>query len=280
MYKFITFLFIFCVLSGVANAAVVLSLTQESSSAATDEVRVLVNVDTDKKTINGFDVRISYNESDIKFVGYDSTLGINPVWVAFPRAVKNEITFSGIIPGGASVTYDPNNLGNEKLSLVELVFQAKKIGATDLKIEESSIFLNDGLGTKIEHENKNITLTIKSTTTMDDKNTDITPPQNLTISLIPKSKDANTPYLVAFESSDESGIAYYKLKQHGNWQEVSSPYPVKQKLLPYRTYIRAYDVYGNMNESSVVIPPLVPIYVYGILVGLFLAGFYIYKLVK
>ncbi len=277
MYKFLTFLFIFFAWCGVANAATLYFTEQE----AVQDVRVLVNLDTDKNTINGFDITVTYDDSYLQFTGYGNENTIKPLWVVPPRSSEGGINFSGIIPGGASVTYDPNNLSNENLRLVELVFKAKKSGNTTLNVQKSSVFLNDGLGTNIEHESKGIVLNLQGTQTHgSDEELDTNPPENLTLNLIPKSKEASTPPLVVFEATDASGIAFYKIKQGNKWQEVNSPYPVRQGIFSHRIYVRAYDVYGNMAGSSLVVPSVVPTYLFVLLLGVILAGFCVYKLLK
>ncbi|MFM7087953.1 MAG: hypothetical protein ACKOW9_00240, partial [Candidatus Paceibacterota bacterium] len=248
-----------------------------------EEVRVRVALDTAKNNINSFDIKLSYNQESLEFLGYTNDQSITPLWVTTPKATLGTIQFSGVVPGGVSRTYNATNQSYTDLFLVELIFRARASGVSRIDITESAVLLHDGRGTFLPHSTSSLVVSVRPGNEKEDVSiVDTIPPQNLELELVLASKEAQTPLLVVFRAIDnESGIASYQIKEGGTWLVAESPYPVKERLFPSTVHVRVYDRAGNVSEAKIDIPGQLPFHLL-VFSGLFLvvAGFYIYKLLK
>lgn len=79
------------------------------------------------------------------------------------------------------------------------------------------------------------------------------------ISLIPSSLLSKNPTLVMFNATDEeSGIATYNAIIGGKKIEnAQSPLIVNKKIFSYTVFVEAYDLYGNKQIASVIVPGVI-----------------------
>lgn len=255
---------LFC-LAGKAHAASVFIDTPNKSNTG-EYFEVLVYADLDKESINSVDMSISYNSDLLLFSGYKNKDTFLKMWIDPPRAERDKVIFSGIIPGGVSGLFDANKKELAPLPLVKLIFKAKKTGKAEFVFQKSSLLKNDGLGTPLVHTEKGgvILITEKVGNTKVEEvtdgaeifYTDKTPPLPFEIILIDSSLFSRTPPMIVFDTEDlDSGIKEYKMKVNDrDWSIVNSPLPIKLNFYPNTITIRAVDYYDNYKDQTIIIP--------------------------
>ncbi len=263
------FLFIFTILFFTlffiekADAASIL-VSPPSAIYTGDNFEVLISIDSDGVPINSVDITLNYDENLMSFSGYKSENTITPLWLVSPHESNGSILMSGIIPGGVSGLYDPRNKGLSPIPLVKLLFSATKDGNAKLSFIETKILKNDGKGTELLHDSKNVNLEIRKSITKDgnfdrqenvfDKNS----PEPFTITFLESSLFSRTPSMIIFDARDAgSGIKYYQIKiGFQDWQNAQSPQPVSKSIFSRDVVVRAYDFYSNFQDASIRIPGL------------------------
>lgn len=284
-----TFLISFVFYSSTYAAEVFFTVDKEIK--VNDTFNLDVRLNTDKQSVNSIDFVVDYDENLFTFLGYKDTSSVVKLWLDSPNDEKGKIYFTGIIPGGASVTYDSIKSSQEEVMLVSLNFKANKIGSGTFIFDKTYILKNDGLGTELNHSQKSLVVSVfdnKNSNNIGDKEEvlkeDRILPLPFEIYFVEGTLLGQTPRMIIFNTNDlDSGIKEYRIKnKDGQWQIVKSPYPVSKTLFSYNITIRAYDFYDNYQEASIEIPGFVP-FVYIIIFILFillLSGIWRYKLLK
>ncbi len=243
-----------------------------------DSITVAVRLDTDEaagECINAVDGVITYSES---IVTDDISIGesIFPVWVEMPTINKENrtITFAGGIPNGycGRVQGDPN-LTN---TVVELVFRSpgmqvgggsERTAALIQFTDQTTAYLNDGLGTKARLEKYGTTVSLSPDvgteiidTWREEVQADTFLPEAFSISL---EQDENTfdgnAYIVFNTTDKQTGISHYEVIEENSresklfsfgaantpWEKTRSPYVLKDQSLNSLIRVRAIDKAGN-----------------------------------
>jgi len=250
-----------------------------------DAVKLAVRLDTDEITgecVNTVDAVISYSEG-VEPVDIATGGSIFSIWVEPPTINKENrtITFAGGIPNGycGRVSGDPR-LTN---TLAEIIFRSpgfsiggasEATSATVSFTEQSTAYLNDGLGTKANLRTfpatfnlfKNVGTDLKNPWQQDVSN-DVTPPQEFSISLQKDEKAFNQKYYIVFNTTDkETGIDQYQimeepLSQFGSfqwgradapWMVARSPYILKDQSLNSIIRVKAIDKAGNEYITNLI----------------------------
>lgn len=154
-------MFVFTPLSFVKGAEVFLST--EDSTETGRYLPVTINVNTDMNQINAVEFELDYDENLLSYTGYSDEKSLIKLWINPPYAKDGKIYMAGIIPGGISGVYSPENKEGrlDPLPLAGLVFITKKGGDAYFSFSESQILLNDGLGTPLLHEKNTKKVEIK-----------------------------------------------------------------------------------------------------------------------
>jgi hypothetical protein len=273
-------------LPGVAGAATLYIDPNTTTLNRGDAITLAVRLDTDEaaeECVNAIDGVITYSES---IVADDVSIGqsIFPVWVEAPTINKEKrtITFAGGIPNG----YCGRVAGDPRLTntVVELVFRSPGLqvgggGAdnTTARVEfapETTAYLNDGLGTKASLATLGTTITLNPTIggeIVDDWRTavgaDTVPPEAFSISLEQDQSIFENRYFIVFNTTDkQTGISHYEVIEESAkeasifsfgaatapWQEVRSPYEVRDQSLRSVIRVRAIDKAGNEYVATLV----------------------------
>ncbi len=284
-----TFLISFIFYNSTYAAEVFFDVGEEVKVGSAFELDIKLN--TDKQVVNSIDFVVDYDENLFTFLGYKDTNSVVKLWLESPRAENGKIYFTGIIPGGASKTYDSNKSNTEEVLLAVLDFKANKIGGGTFLFDKTYILKNDGLGTELEHIQKSLAVSVinnKSDNNEEVKTElskqDEVPPFPFEISFVEGTLLGQTPRMIIFNTNDlDSGVKEYRIKNKaGEWDIIKSPHPVSKTLFSHNISIRAYDFYGNYQEASIGIPGFIP-FVYVIILILFvllLSGIWRYKLLK
>ena len=246
----------------VALAAEI-SLSLPQSVNVGENFEVLINGNTDGVLINSVNIILDYDQDLMSFSGYKSDGTVISLWVDSPNEQNGNIYMSGIIPGGVFGLYDPNKQGLEAIPLARLFFTAKKDGNAVFSFIKTEIFKHDGKGTSLIHTDKGGKVTIrdkviaKSNEIKVDDIFDNEKPEPFEITLVEPSIFGETPLMIIFNANDTgSGIKEYKINDGalGVWKNVQSPQEISQGILSRNVTIRAFDFYGNFQDSSIRIP--------------------------
>ncbi len=265
------------------------SFTVPDKAYVGEVFEVVVKADSDGEMINSVDLMIDFNDSILEFSGYKSDNGVVKLWVKSPSEKDGVLEMSGIIPGGVMGLYDPAETSLGDIPLVTLMFTAQKIGDTELSFVQSKILKHDGKGTEIEHEKLNTTIAvIESAVTKEDgveavpNPIDSESPESFAIIFLDSAFFGRTPSMIVFETTDRiSGVREFRMKGVGDtWAVVKSPHPVSKGLFSQHITLRAYDFYGNFEESSVRVPGMVGSKFFWGFIALFMFCLALYKVLK
>jgi len=250
-----------------------------------DSVKLSIRLDTEESTgecINAVDAVISYGQG-IEPVDTSTGGSIFSIWVEEPTIDKENrtITFAGGIPNGycGRVTGDPR-LTN---TLAEIIFRSPgfSIGggtsvdsATVSFTEQTSAYLNDGLGTKADLRTLPTTIDLASSPGQtlqnpwkDEIRGDTTSPQEFSILLQKDDNAFGKKYYIVFNATDkETGIDQYQvmeepLSQFGTfqwgradapWITARSPYILEDQSLNSIIRVKAIDKSGNEYIDSLI----------------------------
>lgn len=249
-----------------------------------DSVTMAVRLDVDEtagECINAIDGVIHYS-TNIEPVDVSIGDSILRVWVEEPKIDKanRTITFAGGIPNG----YCGRVAGDPRLTnvLTEIVFQSpgftvggsgEPVAVIDFS-DESTAYLNDGLGTKaaLATYPTKIDLDPKPGTEIvnpwqDRVRADNIPPEEFSVSLEKDDHAFSQKYYIVFSTTDkQTGIDHYEvmeepLAQFGSfqwgradapWITERSPYVLKNQSLNSIIRVKAIDKAGNERIANLI----------------------------
>jgi len=249
-----------------------------------DAVTVAVRLDVDELTgecVNAVDGVLNYT-SNIDAVDVSIGNSIFPLWIEFP-VINQElktITFAGGIPNG----YCGRLPGDPRLSniIAEIIFRSPGFtigGSSELLAsvqfsEESSVYLNDGQGTRVAPATYGATfeLDTRAGSKISDSwqeaiRADNVPPSEFSIFLHQDETAFSQKYYIVFNSSDkQTGIDRYlvmeePLSQLGMfewgradapWIEARSPYVLRDQSLNSIIRVKAIDKAGNEYVATLI----------------------------
>lgn len=257
MYKFlqisITFLFLFCI-ANVANAAI-LYLEPSSGSFHKDDIFLVeVRLDTEGEIINAVRASLEFPPDILKVEDFSKGNSVLTLWPQEPVFGRETglISFSGGVPGGY--------WGKDGL-LGKIVFQVHKttqIGTQkDTKLnflEDSTVLLNDGLGTEADLNKIGATLNILPGTGEEknpwqeeiDKDDILPEPFKIELSQSPSIFEGK--YFIVFSTVDkQTGIDHYEVLEwkKEEWKIATSPYVLENQKLTSDIKVKAIDKAGN-----------------------------------
>jgi hypothetical protein len=257
MKKIIKFIFVFMLFTPFVSLASGMYFTSSSNPISKDN-NVLVNVylNTGGKFINAVEGSINFSSDILDLKEIRSGNSLVNFWLEKPHLLNdNQIIFSGITPGGI--------LGSELL-IFSLVFNTKEVGKTQIRFKDIQIFENNGLGTKVKTDDKNLSLII-STGKIKGKNNfyldDNEKPEDFIPYISHDPSIFHNQYFLVFSTIDKSsGVKYYKVREYpwfffgflgGKYVDAESPYLLKDQSLKSYIYVKAVD--ASLNERMVLI---------------------------
>ncbi|MCS7184259.1 MAG: hypothetical protein NZ866_02875 [Patescibacteria group bacterium] len=207
------------------------------------KIIVPIYIDTKGNNINTFEIKLEFK--GLKFRDYLENDSIISFWLEKPYIDKDKVILSGITPGGY--------IGKKGL-LINLVFETEDKGYLKI-LESSQVFLNDGIGTKLEIK----TSEIKILPTQEHrifKSKDSYPPERFKIYLNRDPEIFDNKYHLIFEANDkQSGIAYYEIAEKQSFikpkieslifRKSESPYIINDQSLRSYIFVKAVDKFGN-----------------------------------
>lgn len=224
------------------------------------EVAVHIFLNTGNEEINAVEGAVLFPESlQAKEVRDGNSLVT--FWIQRPTIEaknSNRVQFSGLTPGGVSVTNG---------YLFTIIFQASTLNedaVATIVLDKTRALLNDGAGTPTAVSVKPFTVFFNaaaaSTPTVSGV-TDTEPPEPFTPVVGRDAAINNGEWFVVFLAQDTgSGIDHYEVQEsnkekinQGNWQRATSPYVLSDQSLGSFIHVKAVDRAGN--ERIAIVPP-------------------------
>ncbi|KKU11040.1 MAG: hypothetical protein UX65_C0002G0032 [Parcubacteria group bacterium GW2011_GWB1_46_8] len=254
---FCLFLFsIFCLLfSRFAYAASFFFETKTTGVARSEFFTASLFLNTGDKEANAISgsLQVSLESCAIQSIARDDS--VFTVWIEPPALRDNQITFSGIAPGGYS--------GGKGLVLaVTCAINQQKQWSVELA--SVRLLANDGLGTEISVDGMPVRAEFVPEifpSSQPDITRDMVPPE-LFKPFVTQSPDAwEGKWVIIFETKDkDSGINHYEVFESRDrspaaygWNITESPYILSDQGRSSFIFIKAVDNAGN--ERIVVINP-------------------------
>lgn len=278
------FLVGYFLLTGAAAEAATLYMNPTSADIHPgDTLGIMVRIDPDAdECVNVVNGVIEYDPG-IQPVDISRGESIFPIWVEEPTidAANNRITFAGGVPNGYCGRID----GDPRLTnvVMEIILQAPglRIGFGDLSptstlrfAEETSVLLNDGLGTQAPLVTFGTDIFVHKkpgTEVVDDWNrivaADNQLPEQFSISLNQDDSIFNSKYFIVFNTTDkQTGIDHYEVIEEpietfdlftwgavdAPWRKVKSPYVLSDQTLNSTIRVKAIDKAGNEYIATLV----------------------------
>ncbi|USN92152.1 MAG: hypothetical protein H6782_04740 [Candidatus Nomurabacteria bacterium] len=251
-----------------------------------DSIKVAVRLDTDEannECVNAIDGVLTYTDN---IAPVDVSLGssIFSVWVETPTINKEDrtVTFAGGVPNG----YCGRIVGDPMLTNVvaEIVFRSPGFsvggGSSEEALaklsfsDETTAYLNDGLGTKADLSTYGATVELKpqaGQSQVNDWKNQITAdkiaPEEFSISVQKDNKAFSGDHFIVFNTTDkQTGIDHYEvmeepLAQLGSfqwgradapWVIERSPYVLKDQSLNSIIRVKAVDKAGNEYIATLI----------------------------
>ncbi len=217
-----------------------------------DEILVTLGFAAEGVTYNAFEGKVVVDDA---FEVLKTVTGSSFVtaWVDNPADFDSrEITFSGITPAGYN---------KERGIVFSLVLKAVSAKSGSIRLTESSVYRNDGAGTKDVVPESSLRLDVRELRAGEEPYLisvrDVTAPEPFEIKLEDDSTGLFGGFRVLIWNTVDkaSGIARYDLHIGRKvFKQVESPYVLEKGMPHGKIRVIAYDYEGNTREAT-LIPP-------------------------
>ncbi len=207
-------------------------------------------------SVNALSGAVSFSDT-LSFQGIEYDNSVVPLWIERPTygTTTNEISFSGIIPGGLEGAHQV---------IFTLLFSAEKEGDAMVSVDEMTLLKNDGLGTEITASSLPLTFTIAPVAKYPQRAeiSDTIPPEQFTPLISRSDSLFGGKYFVSFDTTDkDSGIDHFEIAETflfppsaGDWKIATSPYELSNQSGIQKVYVKAVDKSGNIRVEMVYAP--------------------------
>lgn len=278
-------LVLFCLFfsAPTAEAATLYMDPSTASVGKGGSISVAVRIDTVQgECINAVDGVIAFDPG-LQVSDISTGQSIFSLWIEQPTFNNDTrtITFAGGVPNGYCGRVD----GDPQLTntIAEIIFRAPSftIGATASSAssniyftEESGVYLNDGLGTRVAPSFSGATISLREefTSGADDAwrnevSEDTIPPSEFSITLTKDPSAFQGDYFIVFNTTDkQTGIDHYEVIEESlsdfnpfgwgaataPWVRAVSPYVLKDQTLGSTIRVKAVDKAGNEYVATLV----------------------------
>lgn len=227
-------------------------LPEKNTIDINETIRVDIMFDAQGKPINAIGGDFSYNPKTLKVESVITGNSLINFWIDSPEnnPEKGLIHFSGMIPGGTITS---------KGDIFSVVFSGTAKGVSDLSLQNTEAYINDGNGTMANIQTPKGFLAITGVVA-DAKEYvvgDKTPPEKFEII---RARDPNIfdgHWFATFAAQDQgSGIAHYEICESFFRKCVTAESPVQlyNQSSFYSIRVKAYDHDGNVQGAQVLSP--------------------------
>lgn len=238
-----------------ASAATVYMESSRASLPVGDTAVIAVKINADGGVLNTVDGEIAIKSLATSLAVQEFSLA-NSSFGLWPRTPSlstdgKVISFVGGVPGGFSI---------EGATLFNIVVEAKKEGTITISPQNMSVYANDGAGTKLPVQMKNLVIQVtpKSNTA---------PARNDWAGIVAQDMEAPEPFIIVlgqdnslfegkkfayFSSVDnQSGIDYYEVSENGGPAVRSgSTYVLQDQSDKVTLDVTAFDKAGNKTTAT------------------------------
>lgn len=204
---------------------------------------VEVVADTEMRTINAIETTIMFPAELLSYVSSDEGDSVVNLWIQKPKLNGSDrVSFSGITPGGFT---------QKKAPILALTFKVIKEGQANIEILDSTLLLNDGLGTADSVREENVHISVLAGDSKVVVNTvDEEIPEHFNPEIIQDPDVYSGKYALIFATADKgSGLDHFEVKEgwFGSYRVSESPYEVMHQALDRKIFIKAIDRMGNVR---------------------------------
>ncbi len=252
---------VFFLVTPSAHAARVYFEPQLTSYKVGDGFSLSLFIDTEGQSINALELNVAVPKL-LKIKDISKNSSVIQLWVNEPSFSSETVSFTGGTPGGISTS---------RGLIGKIYFEAAAIGDGNIALlSNSSVFLNDGDGTKLglqttggpifkiiprPKETGAVSPESQKPPTKDDEDKetkDGKKPEGFKIFVGEDPRVFNGQNFISFFSTDkDSGIDRYEVKEgRDDYKVARSPYLLSdQEKMRTVIRVRAYDAAGNYKES-------------------------------
>jgi hypothetical protein len=219
-----------------------------------DTAIITVKINADGAVLNTVEGDIVIKPSSLNLAVQEFSLA-NSAFGLWPRTPSlasdlHTISFVGGVPGGFSI---------EGATLFKIIVDAKKTGTVTISPQNMSVYANDGNGTKLPVQGKDLTISVVAKGDMAIQNdwqsivaTDKVAPEDFLVVAGQDSTLFEGKKFVYFSALDnQSGIDYYDVSEDGAPAVRSgSTYVLKNQTDNVKLDVVAYDKAGNKKFAS------------------------------
>jgi hypothetical protein len=253
--KYLVIVVLFSIIPASASAATVYLETSRNTLQVGDTAIVAVKINADGAVLNTVDGEIALKSTLLNLVVQEFSLA-NSSFGLWPRtpSLSNDarlVSFVGGVPGGFSI---------EGATLFKMVVEAKKEGPMTISPQNISAYINDGKGSKVPVQTKDITINVvakkSSVATQNDwaslVSQDKTPPEDFIIVLGQDPNMFGGKKFAYFSAVDnQSGIDHYDVSENGAPAVRSgSTYVFQDQSENVKLDVTAYDKAGNKKMAT------------------------------
>jgi len=238
-----------------AFAATVSLESSRTDISVGDTVVVTANMDADGASINTVEGNIALSSGDGRLAAREfsltgSALGL---WPRTPSLSSDglSVSFVGGEPGGFNVS---------GATMFKMILQAEKEGSVTLTPQDITAYANDGKGTKLPAQTKDLVINIgpakAGSAPINDWNSlvaeDATPPNDFTVTLgRDNSMFGGREFAFWNAADDQSGISYYEVSEDGAPVVRSgNTYVLNDQSGSVNLVVTAYDKAGNKRVET------------------------------
>lgn len=223
-----------------------------------DNIRVLPSshefsidllLDTEGISVNALKTEIIYPDELMTLTRTTQDNSVISTWINPINVNGNSITFSGIIFNGTENILDPITNETKYSKIVTLHFKPKMEGNGIIKISDSTVYKNDGLGIPIKINDEPFAFVLDKNAPVNGEEVDTTAPEEFTPYVKSFSEIFDGMYVVIFMAKDTgSGINHYEVKEgNSEWVNAESPYKLYDQSLRSKIQVKAVDNAGNIR---------------------------------
>lgn len=254
-YRYIVLAALFAIIPASASAATVYLESSRDTIAVGDTAVIAVKVNADGAVLNTVEGDVTLKSPSLSLAVQEFSLA-NSSFGLWPRtpSLSNDaktISFVGGVPGGFSI---------EGATLFSVIVEAKKEGLVTISPQNISIYLNDGKGTKVPVQLKDLAVNVvakKSNVAAQNDwagivSQDKTPPEDFLVVLGQDSNLFSGKKFAYFSALDnQSGIDHYEVSEDGAPVVRSgSTYVLQNQTDDVDLKVTAYDKAGNSKTSN------------------------------
>lgn len=245
------FIVTFILLFGYSANASVISLDLDKAQIKEGGLgKVSIYLDTSGDLVNTIEGDLVYNDKLVKVEKLEIGDSIINLWVDQPNIENaSRIHFSGIIPGGLSIT---------KGNIFSIIVRGQSAGLAEIDLENVNLFLNDGEGSRdeVSVNSAKITITENSTGEIEPlRIDDQAPPEEFKVVRTRDLSLYDNKWFIVFSTQDKGvGVDHYRVCESfgRDCVEAGSPYLLQHQNPFYYIKVTAYDTEGNAQDALLI----------------------------